>query len=60
MSTGRLERRQMLPLPLEDLFPFFAAARHLQRITPDWLQFEVMTPDPIEMEVGALIEAVDG
>ena len=56
MSSGRLERRQVLPLPLEDLFPFFAEAHNLQRITPDWLRFEVLTPDPVEMKVGALID----
>jgi hypothetical protein len=56
MSNGRLERRQLVPRPLEELFPFFAEARNLQRITPDWLRFEVLTPDPIEMRVGALID----
>lgn len=32
-----LERRQVLPVDLEDAFAFFADARHLEAITPSWL-----------------------
>ena len=56
MAVHRLERRQYLERPLEDVFRFFAAARNLERITPSWLSFEVLTPEPVEMEVGALID----
>ena len=45
-----------LPQPLADVFPFFSDARNLERLTPDWLKFEVLTPDPIEMTAGTLIE----
>jgi hypothetical protein len=40
----------------EGVFPFFAQARNLEAITPEWLGFEVVTPEPIEMRVGTLIQ----
>lgn len=45
-----------LPQPPERIFPFFADARNLEAITPPWLKFEVLTPGPIEMKVGTLID----
>jgi ligand-binding SRPBCC domain-containing protein len=45
-----------LPRPATEIFPFFADARNLQRITPDWLDFQIVTPGPIAMKAGALID----
>ena len=45
-----------LPLPPEALFPFFSDAGNLEQITPPWLHFRVLTPKPIEMKAGALID----
>ncbi len=56
MAVHRLERRQYLDRPLDEVFAFFAAARNLERITPSWLSFEVLTPEPVQMAVGALID----
>jgi ligand-binding SRPBCC domain-containing protein len=56
MAVHVLRRRQQLEYPLDEVFAFFAAARNLERITPPWLRFEVRTPEPVSMEVGALID----
>ena len=51
-----LESELWLPRKLEEVFPFFADALNLETITPPWLRFEVLTPRPIEMRVGLLID----
>lgn len=51
-----LERVLLIPKPRAEVFPFFADAHNLERITPAFLRFEVVTPGPIEMRVGALID----
>jgi len=56
MSVRRLEREQLLDRPLPEVFEFFARAGNLERITPPWLSFGVVTPEPIPMAPGTMIE----
>jgi ligand-binding SRPBCC domain-containing protein len=58
-----LERSLFIPRPREEVFSFFADAGNLERITPGFLFFHILTPRPIVMKVPfhwqTLIEAFD-
>jgi ligand-binding SRPBCC domain-containing protein len=51
-----LRREQRLPRAPDEVFPFFGDAGNLEAITPPWLSFHVVTPRPIAMRPGTLIE----
>jgi len=52
----QLRTEVRVPGRLQEVFPFFADAGNLELLTPPWLKFEILTPRPIEMRVGALID----
>jgi ligand-binding SRPBCC domain-containing protein len=56
MAVHRLEQRQFVARPLDEVFAFFAEAGNLERITPPWLSFRVLTAAPVQMAVGSLID----
>lgn len=51
-----LERRQWIPRPLDETFAFFERPQNLPLITPPWLGFRILTPEPIEMARGLVLD----
>jgi ligand-binding SRPBCC domain-containing protein len=49
MKIFTLESSQLIARPLEQVFAFFSDATNLEAITPPWLHFRVVTPEPIIM-----------
>ena len=56
MKLHTLKREQLLDRPPDEVFPFFADPRNLEAITPPLLRFRVVTAEPLEVGVGALIQ----
>ena len=56
MPAHLFETTTRLPLPLDRVFPFFADVANLDRITPPEMAFRTLTPAPIEMRQGALVD----
>ncbi len=55
MTPYSLHREMWVPLPLPRAFDFFSRAENLERITPPWMHFRILTPRPIQMRQGATI-----
>jgi ligand-binding SRPBCC domain-containing protein len=58
MTPYVLKREQWVPRPLEEVFAFFAKPENLERITPPHLSFHIITPPPLVMREGALLDYV--
>lgn len=56
MGVHRLQREQFVARPLGEVCEFFARAGNLALLTPPRMRFQLITPEPIEMGDGTLIE----
>ena len=56
MKRFYFTQQQWLPRSIDEVFGFFSDAHNLERLTPSWLKFKVLTPDPIELKTGTLID----
>jgi ligand-binding SRPBCC domain-containing protein len=56
MQRFNLRREQYLPIDQATTFAFFADARNLERLTPSWLHFKVLTAEPLHLQAGSLLD----
>lgn len=53
---ARLVCETQVPRPRSDVFPFFSDCRNLGKLTPRDLSFSILTPEPIVMATGLVID----
>ena len=51
-----LEAHLRVPRSIDQVFDVFANAKNLEELTPPALRFEILTPDPIVMQHGLLLD----
>jgi ligand-binding SRPBCC domain-containing protein len=56
MTLYSLKRQHLIRRPLEEVFAFFSRPENLAEITPASLRFQLLTPQPIVMKDGAVID----
>lgn len=56
MNNYVLETTTVINKPLHEVFDFFSKAENLNKLTPKEVFFKILTPLPIEMKKGALID----
>lgn len=55
-SVYQLETKLWLPVNRTSVFELFSDAFKLEELTPSFLSFRVVTPEPIDMKLGRLID----
>ena len=56
MKIFTVSREQIVARPLAEVFEFFSHAGNLEMLTPAWLKFQILTPEPVAMRPGARID----
>jgi ligand-binding SRPBCC domain-containing protein len=55
-GIARLHREMIVPRSLDETFVFFSDAHNLDRLTPPWVGFRILTPRPIRMGAGSILD----
>ncbi len=56
MKIFKIKVKQFIGSSVEEVFGFFSRPENLSVITPSNLNFKILTPSPIEMKQGAVID----
>ena len=56
MRIHSIKRELLIKKSIDDVFSFFQEPENLSKITPSNLDFNIITPSPIVMKVGTLID----
>ena len=56
MAEHIIDQSFSIGMSKEDIFDFFASAENLERLTPPWLNFKIISSLPIAMNAGTVIE----
>ena len=56
MKIRTIDSELWLPKPIDEVFRFFSDAGNLDALTPAWLNFKIVTPMPMELKAGSLID----
>jgi ligand-binding SRPBCC domain-containing protein len=55
-QTHTFQSEIVINAPRREVFSFFSKAENLEKLTPNWLQFKILTNLPIEIKKGSLID----
>src|SRR5262245_56122848 len=56
MRVRTLVTEVWLPRPCQEVFAFFSDAGNLEALTPPWLRFRILTPLPLAVRQGTLLD----
>lgn len=56
MTPYVFRAEQFVPRPLDEVFAFFSKAENLQKLTPAWLHFRILSVAPAPVRQGTLIK----
>ena len=56
MKVYEITTKQIIDRPITEVFDFFSRAENLSVVTPEKLGFQILTPTPIKMDKGTIID----